>query len=187
MHLARARLPGAGGWERAVSFAAERGWPSVICPSVRPSSTAAASSSALQLGLGLRDEVPSCAQPRSSPKSPRTCRSPALLGFENEFSLIAIPSRAISRRRRRSTAWLPDGYCPIFRSYVFGPSGFWTMTPLHYAANFAIWQPTARWKRRRTDDDDDDEDPPFNLPRPPTPVLHPLSSPPLALDAETRR
>ena len=32
-------------------------------------------------------------------------------------------------------------------------------------------------------DDDDDEDPPFNLPRP----LHPLSTPPLALDAETRR
>ena len=24
-------------------------------------------------------------------------------------------------------AWLPDGYSQIFKSYVFGPSGFWTM------------------------------------------------------------
>ena len=23
-------------------------------------------------------------------------------------------------------AWLPDGYSQIFRSHVFGPSGFWT-------------------------------------------------------------
>ena len=52
--------------------------------------------------------------------------------------------------------WLPGGYSQIFRSYVFGPSGFWTMAPLHCAAkldpflaqskerkgsNFAIWQP----------------------------------------------
>ena len=27
-------------------------------------------------------------------------------------------------------AWLPDGYNQIFRLYVFGPSGFWTMAPL---------------------------------------------------------
>ena len=33
-------------------------------------------------------------------------------------------------------AWLPDGYSRIFRSYVFGPSGFWTMAPLRYAAKF---------------------------------------------------
>ena len=33
-------------------------------------------------------------------------------------------------------AWLPDGYSRIFRSYVFGPSGFWTMAPLHCAAKF---------------------------------------------------
>ena len=32
--------------------------------------------------------------------------------------------------------WLPDGYSQIFRSYVFGPSGFWTMAPLHYATKF---------------------------------------------------
>ena len=58
-------------------------------------------------------------------------------------------------------SWLPDGYSQIFRSYVFGPSGFRTMAPLRYAAkfdpflsldcarvegvgaqsNFAIWQP----------------------------------------------
>ena len=33
-------------------------------------------------------------------------------------------------------SWLPDAYSQIFRSYVFGPSGFWTMPPLRYAAKF---------------------------------------------------
>ena len=41
-----------------------------------------------------------------------------------------------SRRLNIFQAWLPDGYSQIFRSYVFGPSGFWTMAPLHYAAKF---------------------------------------------------
>ena len=31
---------------------------------------------------------------------------------------------------------LPDGYSQIFRLYLFGPSGFWTMAPLRYAAKF---------------------------------------------------
>ena len=31
---------------------------------------------------------------------------------------------------------MPDGYSQIFKSYVFGPSGFWTMDPLRYAAKF---------------------------------------------------
>ena len=70
----------------------------------------------------------------------------------------------------RVKAWLLDGYSQIFRSYVLGPSGFWTMTPLRYAAkfdtflsldcaptpstlvqfkerkgsNFAIWQPCVK-------------------------------------------
>ena len=33
-------------------------------------------------------------------------------------------------------ARLPDGDSHIFRSYVFGPSGFWTMAQLRYAAKF---------------------------------------------------
>ena len=33
-------------------------------------------------------------------------------------------------------AWLLDVYSQISRSYVFGPSGFWTMAPLRYAAKF---------------------------------------------------
>ena len=37
---------------------------------------------------------------------------------------------------RHLQASLPDGYSKIFRSYAFGPSGFWTMAPLRYAANF---------------------------------------------------
>ena len=32
--------------------------------------------------------------------------------------------------------WLPDGNSQIFKSYVFGPLGFWTMAPLCYAAKF---------------------------------------------------
>ena len=32
--------------------------------------------------------------------------------------------------------WLQDGYSRIFRSYVFGPSGFWTMALLSYPAKF---------------------------------------------------
>ena len=31
-------------------------------------------------------------------------------------------------------AWLPVGYSQIFRLSVFGPSGFWTMAPVRYAA-----------------------------------------------------
>ena len=29
-------------------------------------------------------------------------------------------------------ARLPDGYSQIFGSYMFDPSGIWTMAPLHY-------------------------------------------------------
>ena len=75
-------------------------------------------------------------------------------------------------------AWLPDGYSQIFRMYVSGPSGFWTLAPLRCAAkfdpflfldcaptpsilaqskerkgsNFAIWQPwslTQQTKKER--------------------------------------
>ena len=35
-----------------------------------------------------------------------------------------------------SGAWLPDGDSQILRSYLFGPSGFWTMAPLCCAAKF---------------------------------------------------
>ena len=41
-----------------------------------------------------------------------------------------------SDRRLSSSPWLPDGYSQIFRLHVFGPSGFWTMAPLRYAAKF---------------------------------------------------
>ena len=36
--------------------------------------------------------------------------------------------------REEGKTWLPDGYSQIFRMYVFGPLGFWTMAPLRYAA-----------------------------------------------------
>ena len=40
-----------------------------------------------------------------------------------------------------SLSWLPDGDSQIFRSYVFCPSGFWTMTPLHSAMLAAKFDP----------------------------------------------
>ena len=49
------------------------------------------------------------------------------------------PGRSKSVRREGGygeRAWLPYGYSQIFRSYVFGPSGFWPMAPLCYAAKF---------------------------------------------------
>ena len=56
---------------------------------------------------------------------------------------FAQPSSAVRRRRfpfavRRDIrlSWLPDSYRQIFRSYVFGLSGFWTMALLHYTAKF---------------------------------------------------
>ena len=36
----------------------------------------------------------------------------------------------VAGKRKREESWLPDGYSQILRSYVFGPSGFWTMAPL---------------------------------------------------------
>ena len=80
-----------------------------------------------------------------------------------------IPPNQLGSQDSRS-AWLPDSYIQIFRSYVFGPSGFWIMATLDYAAkfdpflsldcahtpstlaqskerkgsNFAIWQPWSR-------------------------------------------
>ena len=72
-------------------------------------------------------------------------------------------------------SWLLDGYSQISRSYVFGPSGFWTMAQLRYTAkfdpflsldcaptpstlaqskerkgsNFAIWQPCQRFTQEK--------------------------------------
>ena len=64
---------------------------------------------------------------------------------KNEMRLIRQPrSRSIGVWRGEALpvssderrAWLADGYSQIFRSYVFGPSGFWTMAPLRYGAKF---------------------------------------------------
>ena len=46
-----------------------------------------------------------------------------LLGYQGE---LLLPCHA----------WLPDGYSRIFRSYVFGPLGFWTMAPLRCSAGW---------------------------------------------------
>ena len=84
------------------------------------------------------------------------------------------PHRRQKGRSEADKAWLPDGSSQIFRSYVFGPSGFWTMAPLRCPAkldpflsldcaptpstlaqskerkgsNFAIWQPCDKASRQ---------------------------------------
>ena len=42
----------------------------------------------------------------------------------------------LKKSMEESRSWLPDGDSQIFRSYVFGPSGFRTMAPLRCAAKF---------------------------------------------------
>ena len=49
---------------------------------------------------------------------------------------VVLRARVRGVEPGRLQAWLPDGYSQIFRSYVFGPSGFRTMAPLRYAAKF---------------------------------------------------
>ena len=59
--------------------------------------------------------------------------------FESNFGKFVQNSvTKIVKLGRKSdfTSWLPDGYSQILRSYVFCPSGFWKMAPVHYAAKF---------------------------------------------------
>ena len=48
---------------------------------------------------------------------------------------------------------MPDGYSQIFRLYVFGPSGFWTMALLHYSAKLIApgWRARGRNPRKGRD------------------------------------
>ena len=43
---------------------------------------------------------------------------------------------SLSNEIRYNIAWLPDCFSEIFRLYVFGPSGFWTMPLLRCIAKF---------------------------------------------------
>ena len=54
--------------------------------------------------------------------------------FLPEHSIVEISIDEL--KNEMAKAWLPHGYSKIFRSYVFGPSGFWTMAPLRYTAKF---------------------------------------------------
>ena len=58
---------------------------------------------------------------------------------EYERRRMEFAKRRIQKTRKKQhliQAWLPDGYSQIFRLYVFGPSGFWTMASLRCAAKF---------------------------------------------------
>ena len=54
----------------------------------------------------------------------------AALAVGGDGDVLTCAPRARSNSYGEYKAWLPDGYSQIFRSYVFGPSGFWTMAPL---------------------------------------------------------
>ena len=56
----------------------------------------------------------------------------------DQIQVANLERRSVSQENggAEEPVWLQDGYSQIFRSYVFGPSGFWTMAPLRYAAKF---------------------------------------------------
>ena len=59
------------------------------------------------------------------------------VGYLPEVDRIVVMREGrVSEQGTYREPWLPDGYSQIFRSYVFGPPGFWTMAPLRYAAKF---------------------------------------------------
>ena len=59
----------------------------------------------------------------------------AKYGYQWTLDVLSL-QEAGDLKRLTDRSWLPDGYSQIFRSYVFGPLGFWSMAPLRYAAKF---------------------------------------------------
>ena len=57
--------------------------------------------------------------------------TPMGMGREREKFFTSFHSGWEGREER-----LPDGYSRIFRSYVFGPLGFWTLASLRFAVKF---------------------------------------------------
>ena len=70
---------------------------------------------------------------RSRPKTRPPSPPPSASATVRQLVEMGFPRHAVEYAVK---AWLPDGYKQILRSYVFGPSGFWTMAPLCYAAKF---------------------------------------------------
>ena len=88
-------------------------------------------SGTLKRGLSVSPS-PGCGEERfrtTSTGMATTVQSSMLASFLN----LRIVTRS---RACPCYPWLPDGYSQILRSYVFAPSGFWTMAPLRYAAKF---------------------------------------------------
>ena len=101
--------------------------------------------------------------------SARAATNAARVPVKKQVGQVRAPKGGWTGERGGFYSWLPDSYSQIFRSYVFGPSGFWAMAPLRCAAkfdpflsldcaptpstltqskerkgsNFAIWQPWA--------------------------------------------
>ena len=70
---------------------------------------------------------------KSSDRGRKRSESNSKSFLDSMKSLYATISK---RAASPSKAWLPDDDSQIFRSYVFGPSGFRTMAPLCSAAKF---------------------------------------------------
>ena len=76
--------------------------------------------------------------PPAPPPPPATSPPPLPVSTSSGSGSGSAGLRPSARHPARHVfqACLPDGYSQIFRSYVFGPSGFWTMAPLRCAAKF---------------------------------------------------
>ena len=71
--------------------------------------------------------------PRSQLKTPTT-KAHTIKGTRAKMIATRLdPTRNMSKKAQ---AWLPDGNSQTLRSYLFGPSVFWTMALLRYAAKF---------------------------------------------------
>ena len=68
-----------------------------------------------------------------------TKREAGWLGQSRAVAYVSAHPHAFNSKTRLLLllrSWLPDVYSQIFRSYAFGPSGFWTLAPLCNAAKF---------------------------------------------------
>ena len=70
-------------------------------------------------------------QPEDAAQQQQTRTAAIVLTKEEEAAALAR-----GKELEEAKAWLPDGCSQIFISDVLGPSGFWTMAPLRYAAKF---------------------------------------------------
>ena len=85
--------------------------------------------SMLLLYLRRKTSLPNREPSRTIPGSPRITTTAAASQSEKPKCHFLMAAAAIA-------SWLTDAYSQIFRSYVCGPSVFWTIAPLRCAAKY---------------------------------------------------